>query len=87
MFNDKKLYKTKMFFPATTKNLNWETLTKNSVTFKDWDGVSRVFPNSSKGWGIRNFTMGGRGGIFLPGEGSLRSDLGKLNLKAKSSFL
>ena len=35
MFNDKKLYKTKMFFLATTKNLNWETLTKNSVTFKD----------------------------------------------------
>ena len=27
MFNDKKLYKTKMFFSATTKNLNWETLT------------------------------------------------------------
>ena len=29
----------------------------------------------------------GGGGIFLPGEGSLRSDLGNLNLKAKSSFL
>ena len=39
IFNDKKLYKTKMLFSATTKNLNWEILTKNSVTFKRWDGV------------------------------------------------
>ena len=37
--NDKKIYKTKMFFSATTKNLNQEILTQNSVTFKRWDGV------------------------------------------------
>ena len=24
---------------ATTKNLNWQILTKNLVTFKGWDGV------------------------------------------------
>ena len=28
-----------MFFSVITKNLNWESLTKNSITFKRWDGV------------------------------------------------
>ena len=28
-----------MLFSVTTKNLNWEILTKNLVTFKRWDGV------------------------------------------------
>ena len=28
-----------MFLSVTTKNLNWEILTKNLVTFKRWDGV------------------------------------------------
>ena len=29
-----------MFFSATTKNLNWEILTKNLVTFKRrWDEI------------------------------------------------
>ena len=28
-----------MFLPVITKNLNWETLTKNLLTFKRWDGV------------------------------------------------
>ena len=28
-----------MFFSVMTKNLNWEILTKNLVTFKRWDGV------------------------------------------------
>ena len=28
-----------MFFSVQTKNLNWEILTKNLVTFKRWDGV------------------------------------------------
>ena len=27
-----------MFFSVMTKNLNWEILTKNLVTFKRWDG-------------------------------------------------
>ena len=36
--NDKKVYKPKMFFSVMTKNLNWEILTKNLVTFKRWDG-------------------------------------------------
>ena len=27
------------FFSVTTKNLNWEILTKNLVTFERWDGV------------------------------------------------
>ena len=29
-----------MFFSVITKNLNWEMLTKNLVTFKRWDGVN-----------------------------------------------
>ena len=29
-----------MFFPVTTKNVNWEIFTKNLVTFKRWDGVN-----------------------------------------------
>ena len=28
-----------MFFSTITKDLNWEILTKNLVTFKRWDGV------------------------------------------------
>ena len=28
-----------MFLCVITKNLNWEILTKNLVTFKRWDGV------------------------------------------------
>ena len=28
-----------MFFLFLTKNINWEILTKNFVTFKTWDGV------------------------------------------------
>ena len=29
----------KMFFSVIIKNLNWEVLTKNLLTFKRWDGV------------------------------------------------
>ena len=28
-----------MFFSVVTKNLNWEILTKNLVSFKRWDGI------------------------------------------------
>ena len=28
-----------MYFSVISKNLNWEILTKNLVTFKRWDGV------------------------------------------------
>ena len=28
-----------MIFSVITKNLNWEILTKNLVTFKRWDGA------------------------------------------------
>ena len=28
-----------MFFSVIAKNLNWEVLIKNLVTFKRWDGV------------------------------------------------
>ena len=31
-----------MFFSIITKNLNWEILTKNLVTFQWWDGVKEL---------------------------------------------
>ena len=39
IFNNKKRFKTKMFFSVIAKNSNWEILTKNLVTFIRWDGV------------------------------------------------
>ena len=39
IFNDKKSLLAKLFFSAITKNLIWEILTKNLVTFKRWDRV------------------------------------------------
>ena len=38
-FKDKKSLWTTMFFSVTSKNLNWEILTKNLVNFKIWYGV------------------------------------------------
>ena len=37
IFNKKKSLQTRMFFYVITKNLNWQILTKNSVTFNRWD--------------------------------------------------
>ena len=39
IFNNTKSLSAKMFFSVTTKNLNWEILTKNLVTFKRWDEI------------------------------------------------
>ena len=30
-----------MFFSILTKNLNWEILTKNLITFKRWDEIKK----------------------------------------------
>ena len=50
----KKVYKQKYF----SKNSNWAILTKNSVTFKRYDGVK-----NEKRWyfggSLKNLTMGG----------------------------
>ena len=35
----KKVYQQKIFFSVTTRNFNWEILTKNLVTFKRWDEI------------------------------------------------
>ena len=40
-----------MFSSVITKNLNWEILTKNLVTFKRWDGG-----NDEKIWLLWGFT-------------------------------
>ena len=34
IINDKKSFKTKLFFSVITKNSNWKILTKNLGTFK-----------------------------------------------------
>ena len=39
IFDDKKKFIKKIFFSVITKNLNWEILTKNLVTFRRWDWV------------------------------------------------
>ena len=39
IFDDKKSLYIKIFFSVITKNLIWEILTNNLVTFKRWDGV------------------------------------------------
>ena len=44
-----------MFSSMITKNLNWENLTKNSVTFKRWDGVK----DGVNIMGVRWFLGGG----------------------------
>ena len=38
ILNDKKNCKPKCL-SAMTKNLNWQILTKNLVTFQRWDGI------------------------------------------------
>ena len=40
IFNEKKKFvKKNIFLSLMTKNLNWEILTENLVTFKMWGGV------------------------------------------------
>ena len=38
-----------MFFSITTKNSNWEIITKNVATFKRQDGVNDEFPQQRGG--------------------------------------
>ena len=48
-----------MFFPVITRNLNWEILTKNLVTFNIWDGLKmKNFNIMGVHWKIR-FLDGG----------------------------
>ena len=46
IFNDKKGSKTKMFLSFPTKNLNWEILTKNLVTFKKYPNAHYELGNN-----------------------------------------
>ena len=48
----KKVYKEKMFFSVLTKNLNWQILTKNLVTFKRVDGIKDEKFNMGDHWKI-----------------------------------
>ena len=63
-----------MFFSILAKNLNWEVLTKDLVTFKSWDGIRvlqfavRVERNLPSVRGESEILRGVRGGIFVPKE-------------------
>ena len=50
-----------MFFSEMTKNLNCEISTKNSVTFKRWDGVNDEKKINYYGRSLKNpiFRVGG----------------------------
>ena len=59
-----------MLFSILTKNLNWEVLTRNLVTFKRWDGI-RVYQIAVRGGGefpsVRGESEILLGGNFLTG--------------------
>ena len=49
-----------MFFSVINKNLNWEILTKNLVTFKRWEGVKdENFNITWVQWKIQFLGVGG----------------------------
>ena len=48
-----------MFFSFITKNLKWEMLTKNLVTFKKWDGGSLKNPIFKGGFKKNQYIEGG----------------------------
>ena len=77
-----------MFSSVITKNLNWDILTKNSVTFKRWDGVkdekfdyysgSLKNPIFREGVNEKPLYMGGGGGGGSGGGLAKKGDLGIL---------
>ena len=62
-----------MFLSVVTKNLNWEILTKNLVTFKRWNGVkdekfwcyAGSLQNPIFRGGSRGFCLKGGGGVDI----------------------
>ena len=52
-----------MFFSYISKNLNWEILTENLVTFKRWDGAKHEKILIS--WRFREKFDGARGGGWV----------------------
>ena len=66
-----------MFFSVITKNLNWEILTKNLVTFKRWGGIKdekfQYYGGSLKNPIFRGFTKKqyNVGGLPKKGGGDL----------------
>ena len=57
-----KVYKQK-WFSVTTKNLNWENLTKNLVTFKRWDGVIKAKKFQCYRGSLKNLIFMGKWGV------------------------
>ena len=69
IFDDKKVYKQKMFISVITKNLNWEILTKNLVKFKRWDGVKDKKWKTLISWGFTEKSS------FYGGGGSQKTNI------------
>ena len=66
-----------MFFSVIIKNLNWEILTKNLVTFKRWDGAMDKKISQKKTIYRGNCLKRGRGRGRLGQFADLRRDLEK----------
>ena len=52
-----------MFFSVITKNVNWEILNKNLITFKRWDELEDEKFELYRGL-LNNLTFRGRGGFL-----------------------
>ena len=64
-----------MFFSVITKNLNWETLTKNLVIFQRWDGLRlNIFNIMGVHW--KNQLLGGGLGQLSDLRGGLAKGVG-----------
>ena len=86
-----------MFFSVITKNLHWEILTENAVTFKRWDGVKVKQKTNIWGdcpqlvdWTVCRFKGGGlskkerrRGAVFEGVDTSMHTMSKKRRLKGK----
>ena len=46
-----------MFLSVITKNVNWEILAENLVTFKRWNGMGQYRGNCLKRGGLDSFSL------------------------------
>ena len=72
-----------MLFSVINKNLNWEILTKNLVTFKRWDGVKdKTFWYYWVYWQIRF-----NGARFVKKEGEVDTPIYTINYEVQYCLL
>ena len=72
-----------MFFSVITKNLNWEILTKNLLTFKRWNGVKDKKILMEVHRKIRFLGGGGEGftkNLYIGGDCQKKGGFGSLQI-------